>query len=203
MKALLLKDCYTLMKQIKFYIMMIILFAITPGNSISSIAMFYAALLPVTALAYDERSKWNSLALMMPYSDESIIGSKYILGYISVAAASLLSITAQIALNLVKNSTLEMESIFTVILIACVATVVQAFNLPFMFKFGVEKGRLAFFVLIAITAAMGVLFGDRLSGIFSSSNANIFTVMLVAVIFTVVVNLISVSISINIYKKRA
>jgi len=202
MKALLLKDCYTLMKQIKFYILMIILFAITPGNSISAIAMFYAAMLPITALAYDERSKWNSLALMMPYSDESIIGSKYILGYIAVAAASLLSITAQIAHSLLKNSTLELESIFTVILVACIATIVQAFNLPFMFKFGVEKGRLAFFVLIAITTAMAVVFKNGLPGIFSSSNANIFIVMLVAVIFTLVVNLISVSISIGIYKKR-
>lgn len=202
MKALLLKDCYTLMKQIKFYILMIILFAITPGSSISSIAMFYAAMLPITALAYDERSKWNSLALMMPYSDESIIGSKYILGYIAVAAASILSITAQIAIGLVRNSTLEIESVFTVILVACIATIVQAFNLPFMFKFGVEKGRLAFFVLIAITTAMAVVFKNGLPGIFSSSNANIFIVMLVAVIFTLVVNLISVSISIGIYKKR-
>jgi ABC-2 type transport system permease protein len=102
MKALLLKDCYTLMKQIKIYIIMIIIFAIIPGYSISSIAMFYAAMLPITALAYDERSKWNSLAMMMPYSDESIVGSKYMLGYIAVAAASLLSITAQIVLNLIK-----------------------------------------------------------------------------------------------------
>lgn len=202
MKALLLKDCYTLIKQIKIYIIMIIIFAIIPGYSISSIAMIYAAMLPITALAYDERSKWNSLAMMMPYSDESIVGSKYILGYIAVAVASLLSITAQIVLNLIKNTAFEIESFLSIILIACIATVLQAFNLPFMFKFGVEKGRLAFFALIAIATALGVLFGDNLSGFLSTSYANIYTVMLVSIIFTLVVNLISVSISIGIYKKR-
>lgn len=203
MKALLLKDCYTLMKQIKIYIIMIIIFAIIPGYSISSIAMFYAAMLPITALAYDERSKWNSLAMMMPYSDESIVGSKYMLGYIAVAAASLLSITAQIVLNLIKNTAFEIESILSIILIACIATVLQAFNLPFMFKFGVEKGRLAFFALIAIATALGVLFGDRLSGFLSASFTNVFTAMIVSIIFALVVNLISVLISIVIYKKRA
>ena len=202
MKALLLKDYYTLIKQIKIYIIMIIIFAIIPGNSISSIAMIYAAMLPITALAYDERSKWNSLAMMMPYSDESIVGSKYILGYIAVAVASLLSITAQIVLNLIKNTAFEIESFLSILLIACIATVLQAFNLPFMFKFGVEKGRLAFFALIAIATALGVLFGDNLSGFLSTSYSNIYTVMLASIIFTLVVNLISVSISIGIYKKR-
>jgi len=41
-----------------------------------------------------------------------------------------------------------MEQVLSVILIACIATIIQAINLPLMFKFGVEKGRLAFFALI-------------------------------------------------------
>ncbi|RXE58157.1 ABC-2 transporter permease [Acetivibrio mesophilus] len=202
MKALLLKDFYTLIKQIKIYIVMIIVFACIPGNSIAAIAMVYAAMLPITALAYDERSKWDSLALMMPYSDRSIVLSKYILGYIAVAAAFLISIVAQIAITLIKNTAFEPEGIVSLILIACIATVVQAVNLPSMFKFGVEKGRLAFFVLVGIITGVGMVIGDRLAGFLSTSYINIITAMLVTVIFTLAINLISIALSTRIYKKR-
>jgi len=53
MKALLLKDFYTLIKQIKIFIIMIIIFAAIPGYSIAGFAMVYAAMLPITAMAYD------------------------------------------------------------------------------------------------------------------------------------------------------
>lgn len=202
MKALLLKDFYTLIKQIKIYIVMIIVFACIPGNSIAAIAMVYAAMLPITALAYDERSKWDSLALMMPYSDRSIVLSKYILGYIAVAAAFLISIVAQIAITLIKNTAFEPEGIVSLILIACIATVVQAVNLPSMFKFGVEKGRLAFFVLVGIITGVGMVIGDGLAGFLSTSYINIITAMLVTVIFTLAINLISIALSTRIYKKR-
>ncbi|GAE90456.1 ABC-2 transporter permease [Acetivibrio straminisolvens] len=202
MKALLLKDFYTLIKQIKIYIILILIFASIPGYSIAAIAMVYAAMLPITALAYDERSKWNSLALMMPYSDGSIVGSKYVLGYIAVACAALLSIAAQIVMSLIKNTAFEIEGIVSVILVACVATVMLAVNLPFMFKFGVEKGRLAFFALIIIMTGAGMLLGDGLAGFLSESYVNIVTAMFAAVVFTLVINLISIAISIRIYKKR-
>ncbi|HHV30606.1 MAG TPA: ABC-2 transporter permease [Clostridium sp.] len=202
MKALLLKDFYTLIKQIKIYIVMIIVFACIPGNSIAAIAMVYAAMLPITALAYDERSKWDSLALMMPYSNRSIVLSKYILGYIAVAAAFLISIVAQIAITLMKNTAFEPEGIVSLILIACIATVVQAVNLPSMFKFGVEKGRLAFFVLVGIITGVGMVIGDGLAGFLSTSYVNIITAMLVTVIFTLAINLISIALSTRIYKKR-
>ena len=52
--------------------------------------MVYAALLPVTALAWDEQSKWDGLAKMMPYSKFELVFSKYTVGYISVAAAAAL-----------------------------------------------------------------------------------------------------------------
>jgi len=51
-------------------------------------------------------------------------------------------------MSLIKNTPFEMEQVLSVILIACIATIIQAINLPLMFKFGVEKGRLAFFALI-------------------------------------------------------
>ncbi|MEA4890523.1 MAG: ABC-2 transporter permease [Clostridiaceae bacterium] len=75
MKGLLLKDYYTLFKQAKIFILLILVFAVMPGESMTSFAVVYAAMLPITALAYDERAKWDSLAAMMPYSVRNIVSA--------------------------------------------------------------------------------------------------------------------------------
>ena len=86
MKGLLLKDWYTLTRQLKFILAMLVFFSILPGYSTVSFALVYAAMLPITALAYDERSKWDELAAMMPYSVRELVLSKYILGLLCFIA---------------------------------------------------------------------------------------------------------------------
>ena len=95
MKGLLLKDCFTLVKQMKIFLLIIIVFSLVPGYSMSAFAIVYSALLPMSALAYDERSKWDSLAAMMPYRPRDMVLSKYLLGVGAVLAAVVLSFIAQ------------------------------------------------------------------------------------------------------------
>lgn len=99
MKGLLLKDWYTLIKQMKIMLMLMLVFACVPGYSMAAFAVVYAAMLPVTALAYDERSKWDELAAMLPYSVREIVGGKYVLGVTAVAAAGAVAAVAQLILS--------------------------------------------------------------------------------------------------------
>lgn len=96
MKGLLLKDWYTLIKQMKIMLVLMLVFACVPGYSMAAFAVVYAAMLPVTALAYDERSKWDELAAMLPYSVREIVGGKYVLGVTAVAAAGAVAAAAQL-----------------------------------------------------------------------------------------------------------
>ena len=73
MKGLLLKDWYTLIKQMKIMLVLMLVFACVPDYSMDAFAVVYTAMLPVTALAYDERSKWDELAAMLPYSVREIV----------------------------------------------------------------------------------------------------------------------------------
>ena len=66
MKALLLKDFYVLWKQMKAFLVLILLFSALPGSYNAIFAVTYAAMLPYSCVAYDERSKWDQLAAMMP-----------------------------------------------------------------------------------------------------------------------------------------
>ena len=107
MKGLLLKDLYTLGKQMKIFLVLLVAFALIPGYSISAFAVMYAAMLPMTALAYDERSKWDTLAAMMPYSTGALVLSKYLLGYFLAFCAALIALAAQVALSLFQHTSVD------------------------------------------------------------------------------------------------
>ena len=58
MSGLLLKDLLTIGKQMKLYLVILVVFALMPGMSMPAFAVVLAAMLPITAQAYDERAKW-------------------------------------------------------------------------------------------------------------------------------------------------
>lgn len=85
MSALLLKDYYVIFRQMKIFLLLILVFSCIPGTFYSTFAVVYASMLPYTALAYDERSRWDQMAAMMPYSARDVVLSKYLFGWIAVA----------------------------------------------------------------------------------------------------------------------
>ena len=147
MKGLVWKDIYTLLKQAKFILLLMVLFACLPGYSMSAFAIFYGAMLPITALAYDERSKWDELAAMMPYSVKEIVGSKYVLGLLLVGSISALSIAARIVTGIIKATPFDAEGIMSTVILACLSLVLLMVDLPLMFRLGVEKGRIIYILL--------------------------------------------------------
>ncbi|MEG0372022.1 MAG: ABC-2 transporter permease [Clostridium sp.] len=82
MSGLLIKDILVITKQLKIFLIIIPVMAITGGGSMDMLAILMSSVLPMTAIAYDERSKWNQIAVMMPYSRKDMVISKYLLGYI-------------------------------------------------------------------------------------------------------------------------
>jgi ABC-2 type transport system permease protein len=80
MRGLLLKDFLVVTKQLKLFLIIIPVMAMVGGGSMASMAILMGSVLPMTAIAYDERSKWNEIAVMMPYSKKEIVLSKYLLG---------------------------------------------------------------------------------------------------------------------------
>ena len=94
MTGLILKDLLNLKKQGKVYLILIIFyFAIGLVNENSSMfasmMTMVAVLIPITAMAYDERCKWDRYALTMPVSRKDMVMSKYLLGLIFMTAALL------------------------------------------------------------------------------------------------------------------
>lgn len=199
MKALIKKDIFTVLKSMKVFLVIIILFSIIPGFSASSFAVVYASMLPLTALAYDERSKWDTLAATMPYSPWQIVGSKYALGYLGLAGSILLTLAAQGATRLLGIA-FDAASSESVLYAACTGLLMTALSLPAAFRFGVEKGRLMLTALIVCILAV-VLFSDRLTQVFSADTSAV-SLRIAALIFFAAINAASIALSAKLYEKR-
>ena len=107
MSALLLKDYYVIFRQMKIFLLLILVFSCIPGTFYSTFAVVYASMLPYTALAYDERSRWDQMAAMMPYSARDVVLSKYLFGWIAVAVSAAATFVLQTILSVIWLSDVE------------------------------------------------------------------------------------------------
>lgn len=162
MKGLLLKDWYVMVKYCRSYLLFVIIFigvsVVNPNN------MFFAlypclicGTLPITLLGYDERSHWQQYCGALPVSKAQYVIAKYLIGLFVGIGVLLLTILTQVGRNLfsgVGNN----GNLSSLILAAAVLFIMSSsFCLPVVFKLGVEKGRIAFYVMIGIVVTGGVI----------------------------------------------
>lgn len=198
MKGLLLKDFYTLGKQAKLFLALTVLFAILPG-SLSACAILYASLLPTTAVAYDERAKWPWLAAMMPYSITSLVMSKYLVGYLTTGAVTLLACIVRLFYALANNQGFPGEDLGALFSICCIAFLLTAINLPLLFRFGAEKARLALVFLSALVVCGCLALQDS----FALSGTPQWTALpAVCAAAAVIAQACSIPLSIHFYQKQ-
>ena len=145
MKALVLKDFYVLWKQMRMFLVILVLLSVAGGVFNSVFLVVWCSMLPYTAMAYDERSRWNQLAAMMPYSRRDLVLSKYVLGWLCMAAAVALSGAIQVISSLLGQGSLDLLTLGLSFLGGMISL---AITLPMVLRFGVEKGRLGFLVII-------------------------------------------------------
>ena len=157
MKALLMKDCYVLWKQMRIFILILLVFCLFNGSFGSLFVVIWASMMPYTAMAYDERSKWNQLAAMMPYSTRDIVLSKYALGWLLMVCALVLCLVVQ-TLARIAGSGLDAVAPSGYLLGLLAGILILNITLPLFFRFGVEKGRMWMFLLIILVCgAAGAL----------------------------------------------
>ena len=197
MSALILKDCYVIFRQLKIFLVLILAFSCIPGAFYSTFAVVYAAMLPYTALAYDERSRWDQMAAMMPYADRDIVLDKYVFGWLSTAAAAAATFVLQTVLAAVWPGA-EGPSVPVILLSVCVAVCILDITLPMMFRFGVEKARLAMFLIIFLVCAGA----GAISVIDQSGGPDFGFQMWAPPAVAVVMTAVSVPLSVRLYGRR-
>ena len=188
MKGIVIKDPLTLKSSMKTVVLIVILVGVMGAKSgsayMSTFASVYAAILPMTCMAFDERSRFNRYAVIMPVNLRDIVLSKYVVGLILAVAATAVA-TAMTALS--GGSIGE-----TVAASIAIPMVYHSLLLPLMFKFGVEKSRIIILAGVVVPA-VGISFleeSGRLNGVINAldsvqvSSALAYGAMVLIVIYT-------------------
>lgn len=168
MKGLLLKDLYMVKKYCKSYLIIAAFFiaASFVGNNdlfFVSYPILLCGMIPVNLLGYDERSRWLQYSETLPYTKAQIVTSKYLIGLFAQTAMLIVIGIAQI-INMTINSDVQVNNFLVLMpMILIVSTVISSLTLPFIFKLGIEKGRIAYYFMIGIAIA-GSLVASNIFG---------------------------------------
>ena len=158
MRGLLLKDWYMTCKYCKSYLLIVVVFmGVSLAGGDNLFFAFYPCLLsgmiPVNLLGYDERSKWNQYSATLPYTRAQLVSAKYLIGLFAQLLVLILSGIAQ-AIRMYRTDTFILSNYLLLLaMILILSTLSSSISLPFMFKLGVEKGRMAYLVMIGFVCA--------------------------------------------------
>lgn len=205
MKGLLVKDFYLLWKYCR---LMLVMAAVIVGmaclmDGMSSFMIFSCMLcgmVPMTLYAYDERDRWNVYAQTLPISKKQYILSKYLMGLITSGAMILLTVALQLVKAAVSGS-FSVEHPGVMLLILVVGSLLPcALLMPFVFKFGAEKGRILYLVLVGAGCGAGVALSESFSFALPQINEVIWTTLLPFALAGIY--LLSIALSVRFYEKR-
>lgn len=206
MKGLLLKDWYMMNKYCRVYLFVAIAFiAASLVNTDNMFFVIYPTLfcsmIPINLIGYDERSRWEQYSKTAPYTKKQIVSAKYLIGLFTQLAVLIVTGIVQGAKMIADGNIVSEKLVALMLLLLIVSTFSTSISLPFIFKLGVEKGRMAYYVMIGFVCGAGVLSSGLLkSSIMMKINLNIMLAIFVAV--GIGIYIFSWYMSIIFYKKR-
>lgn len=163
MKGLLLKDFYMACKYCRAYLLIVVVFALaTPFSGNENLFMLFypcilASMVPVNLLAYEAQCKWEQFAGTLPYSRTQLVSGKYLTGLLASGITLILAGIAQAIGMAVKGGFQAGEFCSLMAALALTACVVPAITLPLIFKFGVEKGRIVYLVMVGLFCGLSAV----------------------------------------------
>lgn len=152
MKGLLLKDTYMTVRLCRMFLLLDVVFlGVWMFGNGDLFFLTYPCLLttmvPMTLISYDEREKWDVFAATLPYSRAQIVSCKYLIGLCLSVLILAVAAVGQI-FRRTPGGTAEFLTMLPVLMSACLLA--PAVLYPFVFRFGAEKGRVVYYVVIAV-----------------------------------------------------
>ena len=220
-KGLLKKDLYNLVSY-KTSLIMVVLFcgiAIIGTDAIywgSIVIGMIVGMISLSTFSYDEMAKSNRYILTLPVSRKEIVLEKYILAIGATILGSLLGFILTLVIGNIMNY-LRPDRIIDISIDVLISTtiggffgvsLIQVIQIPSIFKWGAEKGRIQMFIVIFVLAIIGMGIGflinefgftidmDKLEGVLRNFG------LVFLIILSLIMYFISYKISYKIYKNK-
>ena len=161
MKGLLLKDAY----QVWYYAKLVIVAAVAMmaagvitimngANFFIVYAGFLLGTMPMTLLAYDQNSRFNDYTAALPVTKEQVVGCKYIIGLCGLVLAEIFSAAALGVAYLHWVAVDGALVVSTLVQVGMTTLLNGAILLPLNYRFGYEKAKYAFYLMVGVIAAL-------------------------------------------------
>ena len=206
MKGLLVKDLLVLRKyartMVVFILVYIVVFSMLDSvDVISGMVTLVLAMMSVATFSYDELAKWDRFGLTMPVSRKQVVASRYLVCLLSTVFGSAITLAFSLVSGFLRKTGDLTQSLLSTYTILAVATLFLSLILPFLYKFGPERGRLFMILVFLLPSMLLLFFKDSLSAFFPSEAA-LRQVFLFSFPAALAVLLLSFLVSCRIYEKK-
>ena len=167
------------------------------------LTFLFMSMIPITLYSYDEREKGTLLTATFPTSRAKYISEKYLLGLIFNLVSLAVGVTA---LYFHMNS--KEDFLVMVAMMIGFSFLIPSVSMPFVIKFGSERGRILGGILLG--GMYAVIMGVSV-GIFSTidetsetilNSLDVTTIFYIVDIFTLIIYALSWLLSIYLYKRK-
>ena len=202
MKGLIRKDIYMIWNYGRMLLLMSAVFlafsAVAEQNYFFVVyPVLFGGVLPVTLISYEERDGWNRLCDAMPISRKTVVDERYVMTILCFLAQYLLTMAVQAAVLIPKGRAAELVQLAC--LLPGVGLIAPAVMIPVTLRWGVEKGRIAYFIFIGVVVALGVMGANAITDL----NAEVGGPVMWAIpVVAVLLFAVSWLIAVRIYEKR-
>ena len=161
MKALVYKDFLAIWKYCRTYLIMCAVFLvlsiyIEEYSFLQLYPLIFMGMLVNSLVAYDERDKWDRQVLTMPVTRRQYVTAKYVTGLILQGTVLVLTACAH-GLQLHLAGSFDWNGFLVgLALMVMLAVAAPSLMLPFIFKNGSEKGRMAYLIVLGSIFAAAV-----------------------------------------------
>lgn len=215
MTGLLIKD-FKLLKNQRIYFIVIIAIAVGMALFMENVSFiiwyvtFVGSIFTLSTISYDEFDNGNAFLFSLPITRKNYIMEKYEFGFIIGVSSWLIAAAVTVISCLVRNSYVGQDIIFIALMALPGAIILLAVMLPFQFKFGGERGRIALigavglvYIIMFVSVKAVELFNVDLTPVLGNLEAMSMGTIIAAVWGgTAVVLPISLRISINIMNRK-
>lgn len=215
-KGLITKDLLQLKSYRKSLVIFILIFVLTGieqgieemGGYISIMLTLAFGMFSIATFSYDEQAKADRYIMTLPLTRKEIVLSKYVLIMLSTIVGAILGIIVSSAIVYLNLKSLpDIQELISMAIGGIFGIgIVEAIQVPCIYKLGAERGRVQIFIVIAIIAFIlgGIFFlGEKMS-INLPVDLNLINqfMPMILVVVTLLMYYISYRISCKIYSKK-
>ncbi len=209
MKGLILNDFFTIRAYFMFLftaeLFIIIIGAVYDG--IGFLLMYpciLAGMIAVSLISYEEKEKWDVYARTLPYKKSELVLGKYITSLI-ICALTALAVSLSQGISAAVRNSFDLGSIITLCFgLLSFSLIPSAILMPMIYKLGIEKGRLAYYLVIGLFCGLFASFGNdpkTLMAIYEIASNPFFPIIAVAASLAVYVGSYFLSVALYVRKK--